>query len=625
MLKSIKTGVLCSAFLLGAVTAIPAGEPAAPARKPMSPYQYPDISIYQPDLVVPVMTEGTPGPGKRVRATLPKYRGTDIHYSLYLPTDWKPDGKYPVIVEYSGNGSDRGDGVYRSKHGDISTGKVDGSALGHGLSGGRGAIWIVLPYVDLKQGRNATVWWGDLEATVDFCKEAVKTVCADFGGDPANVIICGFSRGALACNYIGLHDDEIAKLWKGFWPASHYDGARTVWPYSNQDRASALRRLERLGNRAVFVSHEVYDTDPGTYTILDTVNYLASTGRPLNNFRFQIVPMRNHSDRWTLCDMPARRHLRQWWHDLVGKPLPAALATPPANGPALSDYGYPDISIYREDLVPPVMTKESPAPGRRVRATLPNYQSTDVHYSLYLPTDWQPGRKYPVIVEYSGNGGRDGVGVYRSPYGDISTGLVSDSSLGFGLSEGKGAIWIVLPFVDVEHGRNSVWWWGDLEATVAFCKAAVRTVCTEFGGDPAAVLLCGFSRGAIACNYIGLHDDEIAGLWTAFFPASHYDGAWPNPYPGNDALAARNRLQRLKGRPVFASQEVVNLRESTFSLMYTITYLAGSGLPLDNFTFQTVPIRNHTDRWVLCDLPARTRLRSWWQEVLHRSSLRMKQ
>ena len=288
-------------------------------------------------------------------------------------------------------------------------------------------------------------------------------------------------------------------------------------------------------------------------------------------------------------------------------------AAAPATG---SSYGYPDISGYKPDLVPPVMTRKTPGAGRRVRATLPKYRDTDVHYSLYLPTDWRPGGQYPVIVEYSGNGGREGAGVYRSPYGDISTGLVSDSSLGYGLSGGAGAIWIVLPFIDAGQARNTVWWWGDVEATVAFCKEAVKTVCAEFGGDPEAVLLCGFSRGAIACNYIGLHDDEIAGLWRAFFPASHYDGAWPNPYPGNDRAAALRRLQRLGGRPVFASHEVVNLRETTFSIMYTINYLAQSGLPLDNFKFQIVPVRNHTDRWVLYDFVARKNLRRWWQEVL---------
>jgi len=34
--------------------------------------------------------------------------------------------------------------------------------------------------------------------------------------------------------------------------------------------------------------------------------------------------------------------------------------------------------------------------------------------------------------------------------------------------------------------------------------------------DRAAVILSGFSRGAIGCNYLGLHNEEIAGLWLAF-------------------------------------------------------------------------------------------------------------
>jgi hypothetical protein len=32
----------------------------------------------------------------------------------------------------------------------------------------------------------------------------------------------------------------------------------------------------------------------------------------------------------------------------------------------------------------------------------------------------------------------------------------------------------------------------------------------NFGGDASAVVLTGFSRGAIACGYLGMHDDETA-------------------------------------------------------------------------------------------------------------------
>lgn len=277
------------------------------------PGGYPDISAYAPDLTPPRMTTDAPGPGRRVRATLPAYRHTDVHHALYLPPDWTPGSRLPVIVEYAGNGD------YRSRYGDICTGRVEDCSLGYGLSGGKGALWICLPFVDAAGGRNAVRWWGDVAATVAYCREAVRAVCADYGGDPAAVILCGFSRGALACHFIGLHDDDIARLWRGFFVASHYDGVRT-WPYEGSDRASALARLARLGNRPVFVSHEVHGVEPGTYHLVDTINYLAGTGRPLDNYRFQLVPLRNHTDRWVLYDLPARRNLRSWFEAVLAAP-----------------------------------------------------------------------------------------------------------------------------------------------------------------------------------------------------------------------------------------------------------------------------------------------------------------
>ena len=55
------------------------------------------------------------------------------------------------------------------------------------------------------------------------------------------------------------------------------------------------------------------------------------------------------------------------------------------------------------DLATPPMTEEAPAAGKRVRQVAPEYEGTQVYHSLYLPTDWKPGEKYPVIVEYTGN------------------------------------------------------------------------------------------------------------------------------------------------------------------------------------------------------------------------------
>jgi predicted esterase len=39
---------------------------------------------------------------------------------------------------------------------------------------------------------------GDVEAMAEYCKKTVRRICTEYGGDPANVFIAGFSRGAIA-------------------------------------------------------------------------------------------------------------------------------------------------------------------------------------------------------------------------------------------------------------------------------------------------------------------------------------------------------------------------------------------------------------------------------------------
>ena len=182
----------------------------------------------------------------------------------------------------------------------------------------------------------------------------------------------------------------------------------------------------------------------------------------------------------------------------------------------------PDITSVERDLdpPPPMLADTEPAPGKRVRLTLPAYADTDVHHALYLPNDWKKGsgNHYPVIVEYAGNG------PFKSRFGDISTGKVEDCLMGYGISAGKNFLWLTLPYVSADGNHNQTQWWGSVERTVAYAKATVPKICAEYDGDPDRVFLCGFSRGAIACNFIGLHDDEIARLWRGFICHSHYDG-----------------------------------------------------------------------------------------------------
>jgi len=265
----------------------------------------------------------------------------------------------------------------------------------------------------------------------------------------------------------------------------------------------------------------------------------------------------------------------------------------------------PDLRVIQPDLVTPPIALGDPAPGKRVRQVLAEYAGTDVHHALYLPTDWQPGGRYPVIVEYAGNG------PYQNKYGDTCTGKVEDCNLGYGLCGGQGFVWACLPYVSKDHRQNQLQWWGGTEATVGYCKETVRLVCREYGGDPAKVVLCGFSRGAIACNYLGLHDDEIAGLWCAFIAHSHYDGVRTWGAPADDRASALERLHRLKGRPQWLSQEG--------SVAQTEAYLKSTGVEAP-FAFVPLPYRNHTDSWVLRDIPERTRLRQWLRGVIEGAS-----
>lgn len=263
----------------------------------------PDLSSVPTDLVVPPVTDGAPGRGRRVRLQFDDLRGTTIHHTLYLPPDWSDAKRHPVIVEYAGNGP------YADEHGDTNSGWMADARLGWGIGGGTDFIWLNLPYVAPDHRSEQRQWWGDRAATVAYCKRAVAQACADFAGDPAAVVLAGFSRGAIACNYIGLADDNIAGLWRASITHSHYDGAR-LWGYPEDDPASAITRLRRLAGRPQHISHE-HDVGP-------IRSWIESTGVN-GDFTCVTIPFRNHTDGWVLRDLPERRRLRQWLARALGR------------------------------------------------------------------------------------------------------------------------------------------------------------------------------------------------------------------------------------------------------------------------------------------------------------------
>ena len=250
------------------------------------------------------MTEEKPAPGKRVRQVAPEYKGTKVYHTLYLPTDWQKAKRYPILVEYTGNKFPACG----------STGEVKNANLGYGLSGGEGFIWVSMPYIQKGRKENAVTWWGDRQATIDYCKDNLPRICAEFGGDPENLFICGFSRGAIACSYIGLADDEIAALWKGMIAHDHFDGHQK-WGYPQSDRTSALERLARLKGRSVLVCGNAND-------------YLKKYPE-LGNFTFLPVPVakifdipdgpviHRHTDLWAHRDSLTRQKARAWLQNQI--------------------------------------------------------------------------------------------------------------------------------------------------------------------------------------------------------------------------------------------------------------------------------------------------------------------
>lgn len=262
------------------------------------------IGCHQADLVTPAMTDDDPGPGQRVRQVVPEYAGTAVYHALYLPTDWDKGKTYPVIVEYTGNKFPPGKG----------SGEVKDANLGYGLTGGEGYIWVTMPYVHNGGKENTVTWWGDRQATIDYCKTHLPRILEQFGGDADNVILCGFSRGAIACSYIGLADDEIAALWKGIIAHDHFDGQRQ-WGYAQDDRASALNRLSRLKGRPVLVSGSA------NHYLKDHLELAEFTFLPVkvdDIFDIPEGPVQHpHTDAWMHRDSDYRDQARAWLESVI--------------------------------------------------------------------------------------------------------------------------------------------------------------------------------------------------------------------------------------------------------------------------------------------------------------------
>ena len=204
-----------------------------------------------------------------------------------------PYKKHPLIVEYAGNGRT------------VASGK---SCLGYGISGGQNFIWLCLPFVSEDGQRDSETWWGDIDATVSYCKESVAAVGEQWGADPQSVFLVGFSRGAIVCNVIGLHDESVAKLWRGMICHSHYDEGR----WKGTDAAGASQRIKRLGKIPQLISNEVPVVEK------EKIESYIKSVFPEGDFTFVDLPFDEHTETWILQDSEERRLIRQWVRQKLG-------------------------------------------------------------------------------------------------------------------------------------------------------------------------------------------------------------------------------------------------------------------------------------------------------------------
>jgi hypothetical protein len=202
---------------------------------------------------VPDIERIAPMAGKRVYQKLAGWENTSIEHVLTLPKEWEPGGRYPVIVEYTGN-------VFYDKwcH---STGFTDQGNLAYGLSRGETFILLNLPFISTDARQEEPNGWGSIEKTEEYCLQALEFVSENYGGDANQIFYTGFSRGELAMNYLALRDERIAPIWRGFIGADPAIPSAKKWLGSPGWKNCATgwdERGARLQNRHFISQHPDY-------------------------------------------------------------------------------------------------------------------------------------------------------------------------------------------------------------------------------------------------------------------------------------------------------------------------------------------------------------------------------
>jgi hypothetical protein len=254
------------------------------------------------------MLNKAPGPGKKVLFQFDEYLGTAVYHFLYLPPDWKPGNRYPVIMDIPGN-------PFNHQWGDFSTGRPESSPIGYGVSEGN-AICIGLPCIGL-DGQSHVPQMGDVPVTLAYMKQVAVWVCENWGGDPARMVLAGYSRGGLGTSFLGRYDDEMADVWLAWL---HYDGFDQPYGPEIQLRKSSyntaaddwevaggiMRRFVRIKGRTTCIVGSGYN---GAFQSYNTAHNFP--------YAFFSSPGRNHNPIWSIAETEVGRQVQEWYRNTL--------------------------------------------------------------------------------------------------------------------------------------------------------------------------------------------------------------------------------------------------------------------------------------------------------------------
>ena len=250
-------------------------------------------------------------------------------------------------------------------------------------------------------------------------------------------------------------------------------------------------------------------------------------------------------------------------------------------------------SIFGKLNVPPVQ-EGLPMPGKRVKVHL----TQDVYYTLYLPHDYDSFKRWPVLFESPCNA----TGTKPTDY----SGLPDDAYMSYGLSLGHGYIWVGAPYIDETGKQISVFWWGGflkntigIENTVKYWLEILKDLNHRFPIDNEAIILGGFSRGAIGALHIGNWNNEISQKWCAYFTHDHFDS---DSYGAGYSI----RVSRIRKKKIL----MTGGQNSYASYVYQ-AYLDLIKYSIDA-TYMMIPNQGHTMDWILEDYSPEASAARYW-------------